>query len=136
MKTMSEDQRRSKQTRLLIADDNPGARSGLIALLNTMLAGAAGLMILEASTGEAAVRLAANFQPDLVLMDIQMPEMDGIEAIRQIKQRQPGVKVAALTMFADRRQEALEAGADLFLLKGTPPDRLLSAIQSLLPVEN
>lgn len=133
---MSEDQRRSKQTRLLIADDNPGARSGLIALLNTMLAGAAGLMILEASTGEAAVRLAANFQPDLVLMDIQMPEMDGIEAIRQIKQRQPGVKVAALTMFADRRQEALEAGADLFLLKGTPPDRLLSAIQSLLPVEN
>ena len=129
---MPETKRQLQPVRVLIADDNPGARAGLKALLKTLPVGPAGLEILEAADGQQAVSLAENRLPDLVLLDIQMPMMDGITALRQIKRRRPVTRVVVLTMFADRRREALEAGADLFLLKGAPPDRLLAAIQATL----
>ena len=74
------------------------------------------------------VLVTAARHPDVVLMDVQMPVMDGLEATRRIKSRWPGVKVIALTMHAGYRAEALAAGADAFLLKGCSSDALQEAI--------
>jgi DNA-binding NarL/FixJ family response regulator len=88
----------------------------------------------EASNGQEVVQLVAEKQPDVVLMDVQMPEMDGLEATRLIKKQWPQVKVMILTMFPSRRAEALAAGADHFLLKGCPAESLQDAILSLFSV--
>jgi len=69
-----------------------------------------------------------QYEPDMVLMDMQMPDMDGVEATRRIKERWPGIKIVALTLHAKYRAEALEAGADAFLLKDGNPELLLDAI--------
>jgi DNA-binding NarL/FixJ family response regulator len=110
---------------VLIADDRSQARDGLRSLLST----APQVNVIgEASNGQEAVRLVEKLQPDVVLMDAKMPEMDGLEATRLIKQRWPGVKVIMLTMHLAYRSNGLAAGADVFLMKGCLVKDLLEAI--------
>jgi DNA-binding NarL/FixJ family response regulator len=111
--------------RVLIADDHPRSRTGLRALLATLPAVS---VIGEAADGQEAVRLAERYQPDVVLMDIQMPVMDGLAASQRIKSRWPAIRVILLTMYNARRADALMAGVDNFLTKGCPVETLWSAI--------
>ena len=121
----------NQKIRVLIADDQRSARQGLKALL----AFAPQIEVIgEAPDGQKAVQLVAEKQPDVVLMDVQMPVMDGLEATQLIKNRWPQVKVMILTMFPSSRPEALAAGADHFLLKGCSAESLQDAILSLFSV--
>jgi DNA-binding NarL/FixJ family response regulator len=115
--------------RIVIADDQKRARQSLRALLSTSLPG---IEILEAGDGAEALRLAEEVQPRLVVMDIHMPGVDGLTATRQIKSRWPGIKVLVLSLHSERQQEALAAGADVFVSKGESPERLLCELSSLL----
>jgi CheY-like chemotaxis protein len=112
-------------TRVLIVDDHAFARKALRALLATR---ASVEVCCEAVDGQEAVQLVEEYQPDVVLMDIQMPGCDGIQATRSIKARWPQVRVIALTARSTYQAAALSAGADLFLLKGTPTADLVAAI--------
>jgi DNA-binding NarL/FixJ family response regulator len=114
-----------RRVRVLIADDQRPTRLGLRALLDLSphieVVG-------EAADGQGIVHLVAERQPDVVLMDIRMPGMDGLEATRLIKCRWPGVRVVALTMYSKYRARAFAVGADAFLLKGCTPRALENAI--------
>lgn len=115
---------------VLIADDEPAFRSGLRALLKS----AAELELVgEALSGEQAVRLAADLQPDLILMDINMPGMNGIEATRRILTTSPHIGILILTMFEDDDSvfAAMRAGARGYLLKGALKAEILRAIQTV-----
>ncbi len=114
--------------RILIADDQKRTRQGLKALLSTSLSETE---IWEAANGAEALRLAEDIHPHLVLMDIRMPEVDGLDATRGIKSRWPEIKVLVLSMYQNRQEEAQAAGADLFVSKGESPERLLCALSSL-----
>jgi DNA-binding NarL/FixJ family response regulator len=114
--------------RVLLVDDQALFREGL----HTLLSVQPGLEIVgEAGNGEEALRLAATLQPDVILMDMQMPVLDGPAATRQLKSRQPGIKVIVLTTFDDDESvfEGLRAGAVGYLLKDTPSARLVEAIR-------
>jgi DNA-binding NarL/FixJ family response regulator len=113
--------------RVLIVDDQPSARKGLQAILAFY---PEILVVGEAVNGQEAVQLVTKQQPDVVIMDLQMPTMDGMEATRLIKGQWPTVKVIVLTIQAARRVEAFRAGADHFLLKGNGPEALQQAILS------
>ena len=116
--------------RVLIADDHLLFRDGLRALLkaapDTELVG-------EATTGEEAVALAAELQPDVVLMDIQMPGGNGIEATRRIVRESPHIRVLMVTMYEDDNSvfTAMRAGARGYLLKGAKYDEVLRAIRAV-----
>ncbi len=112
--------------RVLIVDDQPLARAGFKAVLKAT--GAIGV-VAEAENGEQAVELARRHDPDVVLMDIRMPGIDGIEATR----RMPRQKVMILTTFGldEYIVEALRAGASGFLLKDTPVDELVRAVRTV-----
>jgi DNA-binding NarL/FixJ family response regulator len=114
--------------RLLLVDDQTLIRRGLKALLKpeTELE-----IIGEAADGQAALLQIEALQPDLVLMDIRMPIMDGVAATREISQRFPQVKVLILTTFDDTEyvSQALQCGAAGYLLKDTPVEELVQAIQ-------
>ena len=114
-----------RQARVLIADDRQTTRRGLRALLSLVPQVD---VIGEAADGQQSVELVAETRPDMVLMDMHMPVMDGVEATRRIKEQWPAVRVIALTLHAKYRAAALEAGADAFLLKDGKPDLLLDAI--------
>src|SRR5262245_40888190 len=115
--------------RLLIVDDHPVVREGLRTLLGqeTDIE-----CVAEVSSGEEATRLASRLSPDVVLLDLVMPGMDGIEVIRRIRAQSPSTQVVALTSFGDeeRVQDAIEAGAIGFLLKDALKEDLLRAIRS------
>lgn len=111
---------------VLVADDDPIIRESLTAILD----GQADMEVVgEAADGAEAVALAARLHPAVVLTDIGMPRLDGIEAARQIKQRLPGTAVIFLTVYSTHLMEALAAGASRYLLKDCPLDELLSAIR-------
>jgi DNA-binding NarL/FixJ family response regulator len=114
-----------RSIRVLIADDRPLTRAGLQALLATRpdieVVGNAG-------DGREAVMLVEEQGPDVVLMDVRMPELDGLEATRIVKARWPETRVIVLTVHAEYRSEALAAGADCFLLKGCPSSQLFQAV--------
>ena len=101
---------------VLIVDDRSQAREGLKALLATALAVQ---VVGEASDGKEAIDLVEKCQPDVVLMDASMPIMDGLEATRLVKAQWPEVRVIVLTLHTVLRAEALAAGADVFLVKGS-----------------
>jgi DNA-binding NarL/FixJ family response regulator len=114
--------------RLVLVDDQSLIRRGLRALLKTDLE----LEVVgEAENGKAAIDLVATLQPDLVLMDVRMPVMDGVMGTREICQRFPQIKVLVLTTFDDREYvtQALQAGASGYLLKDTPFEELTQAIR-------
>jgi DNA-binding NarL/FixJ family response regulator len=117
--------------RILLADDHQITRSGLRALLeqqpNMTVAG-------EAENGRLAVRMAADLKPDVIVMDINMPELNGIEASRQIKSELPDIKIIALSMHSDKRYVAgmLKAGVSGYLLKNCAFDELVAAINSVV----
>jgi DNA-binding NarL/FixJ family response regulator len=116
--------------RLMIVDDHAIVRQGLRAIIrvtpNLELAG-------EAGGGREAIELAATQQPDVILMDLVMPETDGVAAIAAIKRAQPNVRVIALTTFADADLVlgAVQAGADGYLLKDVDVQELARAIQTV-----
>jgi DNA-binding NarL/FixJ family response regulator len=116
-------------TRVLIADDHQLFRDGLKALLLT----APDMEVVgEAASGEEAVRLAAETQPHVILMDLQMPELDGIEATRQVVEARPQINVLVVTMFEDDQSvfAAMRAGARGYVLKGAKHDEMLRAIRA------
>jgi YesN/AraC family two-component response regulator len=122
----------NEKLRLMIVDDNPHARKALAALISTRNRAA---VIIEASNGKEALQKIESQTPDMVLMDVQMPFMDGLQATGIIKNRWPQIKVIVLTIYADYRSEARQAGADAFLIKGCPTEKMMSSIQGLLQRE-
>src|SRR5215208_1050770 len=114
-----------KKLRILIVDDQQRARRSLMALLATRFQLAE---MCEAANGMEAVRCVEECKPDIVLMDARMPEMDGIEATRIIKTKSKHTPVIVLSMYLEYQEPALAAGADAFINKGDPPERLLDAL--------
>jgi CheY-like chemotaxis protein len=119
----------AEQLQILVVDDQPRARKSLEALLSTW---SRAVTIREAGNGREAVQLVDDLQPDLVLMDVRMPEMDGVEATAQIKVQWPQVKVVVLSIYAEHREEALAAGADAFVGKGDAPGTLLDVLSAVM----
>ena len=115
--------------RILIVDDQPRARKSARALLSTWSRSAE---LHEASNGREVLRLVEELTPDLVVMDVRMPEMDGLEATAQIKARWPQVKVIVLSMYIEHGDEALAAGADAFVSKGEAPEELLDVVSTVM----
>ncbi len=115
--------------RVLIADDHPVFRFGLRALLQ----GEADMEIVgEATTGREAVAMALERKPDVVLMDLNMPELNGIEAIRRIRAAAPDIAVLVITMFDDESVfAAMRAGARGYLLKGAEAEETLRAVRAV-----
>jgi DNA-binding NarL/FixJ family response regulator len=115
--------------KVLLADDHRVFREGLRALLEKS---ADILVVGEAENGRAAVRLTRDLGPDVIVMDVSMPDLNGIEATRQISSRLPNTKVVALSMHADRRYvtEMLKAGARGYLLKDCTCEELVLAIRT------
>jgi DNA-binding NarL/FixJ family response regulator len=119
----------NKPVRLLIAGDHPIVRAGF----EGMLAEKPDLEVVgEAGNGEEAVRLADRLRPDVVLMDLRMPEVDGVEAIVRIKEDHPHVHILVLTTYDSDADilRAIEAGATGYLLKDTPREELFRAIRA------
>lgn len=116
--------------RVLIADDHPLFRSGIRALLS---AEADMELVGEATNGDEAISLAVSLQPDLILMDLQMPGMGGIEATRRIVAANPQARILIVTMFEDDHMvfTSMKAGARGYLLKDAGPDEMLRAIRSV-----
>ena len=113
--------------RVLIVDDNPQVRQEL----RTLLPLAGDIEIVgEAGNGQEAIHMAQALQPDVVLMDLEMPVLDGYEATRQIKAGLPSCRVVALTVhgYEAARQKASQSGVDVFLVKGVSLETLVGAI--------
>jgi DNA-binding NarL/FixJ family response regulator len=115
--------------RVLVVEDHPVVRSGLLQLLGDVdevdvVAAAAG--------GNEAVALASEVRPDVVLMDLEMPDLDGIEATRRIRAADPEVNVVVLTAFSDRERilDAIDAGAVGYLLKDAEPHELVRGLEA------
>lgn len=113
--------------RLMLADDHRMLREGLRRSLTDEGFDVVG----EASDGEEAVRLAGSLRPDVILMDVTMPDVDGVEATRRIHQQFPEVRVVMLTMHADQSviAEALRAGASGYLVKDCSTDEIAEAVR-------
>ncbi len=118
-----------KVTRILVVDDHQLVRAGIVSLLE----GAEDLDVVgEAADGEQAVEMASATSPDVVLMDLSMPIMDGVTATRALLDARPEIAVVVLTSFADQARvaEALAAGAVGYLLKDSHPRDLLAGIRA------
>jgi NarL family two-component system response regulator LiaR len=119
-----------QQINILITDDQAIVRKGIRALLDTE----ADIKVVgEAENGTEAVSQVESLQPDVILMDLVMPEMDGVEAIRHIKAHQPAARILVLTSFAtdDKVFPAIKAGALGYLLKDSSPEELVQAIHQV-----
>jgi two-component system, NarL family, response regulator NreC len=122
------------KTRILIVDDHDVVRSGL----NVLLRSAPDFAVVgEAADGEEALKQAAKLKPDIVIMDISMPKLDGIEATRLIKERQPEVKVIILSVHEDEEYayQILKAGASGYLLKNAGRKEIFEAVRSAMSGE-
>ena len=117
--------------RVLIADDHALFRRGLEMVLKEE----PGIELVgQASDGPEAVRMAGEALPDVVLMDIRMPKINGIEAARQVKEVAPSAKIVMLTVSDEEEDhvEAIRAGASGYLLKGIPLDEVAEAVRALI----
>lgn len=116
--------------RVLVADDHPVVRQGLVALLQSL----GGFEVVAvASTGREAVREAVIQRPDVALLDLQMPDLDGFAAIRELSRAAPGVAVCVLTMHDDDDSlfTAMQAGARGYLLKGAEQEDIARAVRAV-----
>jgi DNA-binding NarL/FixJ family response regulator len=119
-----------KQISVLIADDHPVVRQGISVLLSVhddmIVAG-------EAADGDETLRLAEQLRPDVLLLDLKLPRLDGVEVLRRLPERSAGTRALVLTSAADKAQVvlALQAGAAGFLYKDVDPDALVRAIRSV-----
>lgn len=116
-------------TRVLLVDDHQVVRAGLTRLLN----GVDGIEVVgSAANGEDAVKAAADLGPDVILMDLAMPGMDGVEATGRIRAADPDARIVVLTSFSDRERilDALDAGAIGYLLKDAEPQDLLKGVHA------
>ncbi len=119
---------------IVVVDDHPVVRNGLVALLRTIPE----LEVVgEAADGAEAVRVVSDTEPDVVLMDIRMPETDGIEATRQLRQLAPATRVLVLTMHDDDATvfTAMQAGAQGYLLKEADEDDIVRAVHAVVAGE-
>jgi DNA-binding NarL/FixJ family response regulator len=116
--------------RILIAEDHPLFRKGVISLLSSVPEFE---VVGEAKTGEEAVVRAADLQPDVILMDLQMPEVNGIEATRRILQESPNIRILVVTLFEDEDSVfmALRAGARGYVLKDADEEEMILAIRAV-----
>src|SRR5215211_8493390 len=131
----SKDRGLPKMARILIADDHALVREGL----RTMFSGEDGIeVIAEANDGQQALTLCRELKPDLVLMDVRMPVMDGLEATRKIKAEMPKTSVMMVTMHEnpDYLFEAVKAGAAGYVLKDASGERILGAVRRTLEGES
>ena len=121
--------------KILIADDHPVVREGLSAMLSKekeiQVVG-------EAENGTEAIRKARELQPDIILMDLRMPEVDGVEAMRQIRVKNPDMKFIVLTTYDNDEYifKGIEAGARAYLLKDAPREELFKAIRAVYKGES
>jgi two-component system NarL family response regulator len=120
----------ARQLRVLVADDHPVVRHGLVALIDHQ---ADMTVVAEVGTGREAVEQYAALQPDVVLMDLRMPELDGVEAITAIRAATPQARIVVLTTYDSDEDiyRGLRAGAMAYLLKDAPAGELLSAIRAV-----
>jgi DNA-binding NarL/FixJ family response regulator len=118
-------------TKVLIADDHKIVREGLKALIDKQ---ESMQVVAEADNGLEAVRLARKLQPDVVIMDLGMPQMNGIEATREVTAHEPGIKVIALSMHSDKRfvLQMIKAGASGYVLKDSAFEELITAIKTVV----
>lgn len=116
---------------IILVDDHKILRDGLKSLLEEK---AHLSVIAEASNGREAIKLCSKLSPDVVIIDVSMPELNGIEATRQILKQNPKIRVIALSMYASKQfiQEMFEAGAFGYLLKDGDSEELLTAIHSVM----
>jgi signal transduction histidine kinase len=117
--------------RVLVVDDTPALR----VLTRAVLEGTGFEVVGEAGDGLAGVTLAAELRPDLVLLDLAMPVMDGLEALPRLRAELPDTKVVIVSGFERRAMESqvIEAGADAYVQKGLPPQEMLAVLQTLFP---
>jgi YesN/AraC family two-component response regulator len=115
--------------RVLIVDNKLRARQSMKALIGAWYPGT---QIHEAANGVEAVTQAEEFQPDLVLMDVRMPKMDGLEALKVVKAKQQQIKVILLSMYPEHEAEALATGADAFVSKSESPEKLRKALVEVM----
>lgn len=119
-------------TKILIVEDNHRARLALKALVSQQ----AGINVIsEASNGQEAILKIKKQIPDIVIMDVQMPVMDGLEATKVIKSKWSQIKIIILTMYPDYQADAMKAGADAFLLKGCPVEEMMSVLRGFQTVK-
>jgi DNA-binding NarL/FixJ family response regulator len=118
----------SDSIRILIADDHPVVRDGLSAILSTQ---PDFLVVAGAPDGEQALRLALEVQPDVMLLDLEMPGMDGVEVMRRVRQANPDIQAIVFTAFDtdERILSAVKAGAMGYLLKGAPREEIFRAVR-------
>jgi DNA-binding NarL/FixJ family response regulator len=120
----------AKKNSVLLADDHPFVREGLRSFLSDQ---SDFDVVAEASTGTEALRLARQHQPDFILLDINMPEMSGLEVISQLRKTSPGSKILVLTVHNSREYvlHVARSGAHGYILKEAPPDELLDAMKAI-----
>ena len=118
----------SKPIRIVVADDHPVVRDGLIAMLQTQ---SDFEVIGEAGDGEEALHMVAESAPDVLLLDLEMPRMDGIETLQRLGEQRSSVRVIVFTVFDtdERIVSAMRAGAKGYLLKGAPRDDVFRAVR-------
>ena len=118
----------SEKIRIIVADDHPVVRDGLVAILSTQNDFD---IVAEANNGDELVQKARQFTPDIILTDLQMPKIDGVEAIKIIREYLPDIQFIAFTAFDtdERIVGAVQAGAKGYLLKGAPRDEIFRAIR-------
>jgi DNA-binding NarL/FixJ family response regulator len=121
---------KTKKVRILLAEDHETVRAGLKLIVNSQPDME---VVGEATDGRTAIAQAEKLHPDIVLMDISMPQLNGLKATEKLKESQPGVKVLTLTRHKDDGylQQLLRAGASGYVLKQSPPAELLHAIRAI-----
>jgi len=117
-----------EQIQIVVVDDHPVLRDGLSAVLSTQ---PDFRVIGEAENGVEAVEIIVELQPDVVMLDLEMPEMDGVETLKRLREHNPDIRVIVFTAFDtdERILAAVQAGAQGYLLKGAPRDQIFEAVR-------